>query len=119
MHCSLCYFFTGNSGNLPRFKNSEIHKQLVQDSFYPQATSRMAPGMVVGRYVYATWFGVEAINKAKVRVIIMIGFSRQHKCLFLSVDKQKADGGWEDFRILFQTGLFRGGASQVVNNGHC
>ena len=69
-------------------------------------------------FTYATWFGVEAISKAKGKGYYddaVLNDSINKACLFL-VNKQKSDGGWgETFESCSKMVYTEAAHSQVVN----
>ncbi|MGY6275426.1 terpene cyclase/mutase family protein [Methylomonas sp. MgM2] len=71
-------------------------------------------------FTYATWFGVEALSKAKGGGYCDdtdISNSIKKACAFL-VDKQKDDGGWgETFKSCSTLSYTEAERSQVVNTG--
>ena len=69
-------------------------------------------------FTYATWFGIEALSKAKGRGYyhdLLLSKGMERGCTFLA-GKQKADGGWgETFESCAKMVYTEADSSQVVN----
>lgn len=105
----------------PDFKNSEIRKAIsagIDFILKQQKTDGSWYGGWAVCFTYATWFGVEALSKAKGKGYyddtIIVG-SINKACVFL-VGKQKTDGGWgETFESCSKLVYSDAVTSQVVN----
>ncbi|MEI6334005.1 MAG: terpene cyclase/mutase family protein [Methylococcaceae bacterium] len=105
----------------PDFKNSEIRKAIsagIDFILKQQKTDGSWYGGWAVCFTYATWFGVEALSKAKGNGyyddMILVG-SINKACVFL-VGKQKTDGGWgETFESCSKLVYSEAVTSQVVN----
>jgi len=105
----------------PDFKNSEIRKAISAGLNFILGQQKPDGSWYGGWavcFTYATWFGVEAISKAKGKGYYdddVIAASITKACAFL-VDKQKADGGWgETFESCSKLVYTEAATSQVVN----
>ncbi len=105
----------------PDYKNGEIRKAIrtgLNFILKQQKTDGSWYGGWAVCFTYATWFGVEAISKAKGKGYcddaLLVG-SINKACAFL-VDKQKTDGGWgETFESCSKLVYTEAATSQVVN----
>lgn len=105
----------------PSFKNSEI-RQAISAGLSFILKQQKPDGSWYGGwavcFTYATWFGVEALSRAKGRGYYddkILTTSMNNACSFL-VAKQKADGGWgETFKSCSTLVYTEAEASQVVN----
>ena len=105
----------------PSYKNNEISKAIstgIQFIIEQQKSDGSWYGGWAVCFTYATWFGVEALSKAKARGYYddaVISNSVKKACAFL-VSKQKADGGWgETFKSCSTLIYTEADTSQVVN----
>ncbi len=105
----------------PDFKNSEIRKAISAGLNFILKQQKPDGSWYGGWavcFTYATWFGVEALSKAKGKGYEDDGIltaSINKACVFL-VDKQKADGGWgETFESCSKLVYTEAAKSQVVN----
>ena len=105
----------------PDYKNSEIHKAISAGLGFivkQQKTDGSWYGGWAVCFTYATWFGVEAITRAKGKFYYddaVLADCINKACAFL-VDKQKADGGWgETFESCSKLVYTEAVSSQVVN----
>ncbi|MDO9164267.1 MAG: terpene cyclase/mutase family protein [Methylococcaceae bacterium] len=105
----------------PAYKNSEIRKAIssgIEFILNQQKSDGSWYGGWAVCFTYATWFGVEAISKAKGKsyfddAVLMTSINKA--CSFL-VDHQKADGGWgETFESCSKLVYSEAADSQVVN----
>jgi squalene/oxidosqualene cyclase-like protein len=105
----------------PDYKSSEIRKAIsagINFILKQQKPDGSWYGGWAVCFTYATWFGVEAISKAKGKgyyddAILMTSINKA--CAFL-VDNQKADGGWgETFESCSKLVYTEAATSQVVN----
>ncbi len=99
----------------PAYKNSEIRKAISAGLNFILKQQKPDGSWYGGWavcFTYATWFGVEAISKAKGKGYYDDAvLADQHK-QGLRLFSRQAKSGWRlgrDFRIVFQTGLYRGG----------
>jgi lanosterol synthase len=105
----------------PDYKNNEIHAAIIAGLKFileqQKADGSWYGGWAVC-FTYATWFGVEAISKAKGKGFYnetVLEGSLNRACEFL-VGKQKADGGWgEAFESCSKLVYTESEESQVVN----
>jgi lanosterol synthase len=105
----------------PDYKNNEIHAAIIAGLKFileqQKADGSWYGGWAVC-FTYATWFGVEAISKAKGKGFYnetVLEGSLNRACEFL-VGKQKADGGWgETFESCSKLVYTEAEESQVVN----
>jgi len=105
----------------PAFKNTEIRKAISAGLNFILKQQKQDGSWYGGWavcFTYATWFGVEAIKKAKGKGFCddtLIAACINKACTFL-VDKQKADGGWgETFESCSKLVYTEAASSQVVN----
>jgi lanosterol synthase len=105
----------------PGYKDSEIHKAISAGLNFivkQQKTDGSWYGGWAVCFTYATWFGVEAISKAKSKgycddTILVSSINKA--CAFL-VSRQKIDGGWgETFESCSKLVYTEAATSQVVN----
>ncbi|MCD2452608.1 terpene cyclase/mutase family protein [Methylicorpusculum oleiharenae] len=105
----------------PDYKNSELRKAIssgINFIIKQQKPDGSWYGGWAVCFTYATWFGVEAISKAKGKGyydddVLLAGINKA--CTFL-VGKQKADGGWgETFESCSKLVYTQAVASQSVN----
>ena len=105
----------------PGFKNSEIRKAISAGLNFILKQQKPDGSWYGGWavcFTYATWFGVEALSRAKGKGYhddAVLAASINKACAFL-VDKQKADGGWgETFESCSKLVYTEAATSQVVN----
>ncbi|UOA09350.1 terpene cyclase/mutase family protein [Methylobacter sp. S3L5C] len=105
----------------PEYKSSEIHKAVSTGLSFivkQQKTDGSWYGGWAVCFTYATWFGIEAIGKAKGKgycddAILVDSINKA--CAFL-VSRQKTDGGWgETFESCSKLVYTEAATSQVVN----
>ncbi|MFA6163667.1 MAG: terpene cyclase/mutase family protein [Methylobacter sp.] len=105
----------------PAYKNSEIREAISAGLNFILKQQKPDGSWYGGWavcFTYATWFGVEALSKAKGKGYYddtLLTPSINRACSFL-VDKQKADGGWgETFESCSKLVYTEAASSQVVN----
>jgi len=105
----------------PSYKASEIHKAITSGISFILKQQKPDGSWYGGWavcFTYATWFGVEAICKAKAKAYVddaILTDSLNKACAFL-VAKQKVDGGWgETFESCSKQVYTEAVTSQAVN----
>lgn len=105
----------------PSYKSHEIHKAIsggINFILQQQKSDGSWYGGWAVCFTYATWFGVEAISKAKGKGYFddaALTDSLNKACAFL-VDKQKSDGGWgETFESCSKLVYSEAKTSQSIN----
>ncbi|NOT10331.1 MAG: terpene cyclase/mutase family protein [Methylococcaceae bacterium] len=105
----------------PVYKNSEIRKAISSGLNFILKQQKPDGSWYGGWavcFTYATWFGVEALSKARGKGYhddAVLSVSINKACAFL-VAKQKADGGWgETFESCSKLVYTEAATSQVVN----
>ena len=105
----------------PDYKNCEIRNAITAGLDFiikQQKSDGSWYGGWAVCFTYATWFGVEAISKAKGKGYYddaVLNDSINKACLFLA-NKQKSDGGWgETFESCSKMVYTEAAHSQVVN----
>jgi lanosterol synthase len=105
----------------PGYKNSEIHQAISAGLHFILKQQKLDGSWYGGWavcFTYATWFGVEALSKARGKgyyddAVLVVAINKA--CSFLA-DKQKIDGGWgETFESCSKLVYTEAKTSQVVN----
>jgi squalene/oxidosqualene cyclase-like protein len=106
----------------PVYKNSEIRNAISAGIKFIIKQQRPDGSWYGGWgvcFTYATWFGVEALSKAKGKGYLddVVLTDRMNRACGFLVDKQKADGGWgETFESCSKLVYSEASTSQIVNS---